>query len=275
MNRFKIGGLVIGCVLILTGVLTPLFIEKIAPGHVGVVYSPNGGVEAKTLGPGWHVVGFFKKVTEYPVRKQTANANNLGLATSDGKNVTIDFTYNYHVEPNKVVGLFNEFGPIPVEELEKNYMKSRLKDAARKVLSHYSVLELYGSKSGDVSIQVQETFADDVAKDGFIVEALTLGTPHPDKATQTAIDATVKAKQELERKKTEIELAKAEAERKKIEAQGNADAAIAKAEGDAKANKLLADSITPELIKLKEAEARLKHGWVTVTGAKSVITDNK
>ena len=35
-------------------------------------------------------------------------------------------------------------------------------------------------------------------------------------------------------------------------------------------------SITPELIDMKEAEARLVHGWVTVqTGSAAVVTDGE
>ena len=47
------------------------------------------------------------------------------------------------------------------------------------------------------------------------------------------------------------------------------------AEAEAKANKLKSESITDELIKMTEAEARLKHGWVTVNGTSTVVTDNK
>ena len=46
-----------------------------------------------------------------------------------------------------------------------------------------------------------------------------------------------------------------------------------KAEAEAKANQIISQSITPELIQMKEAEARLKHGWVTVQGG-TVVTDN-
>lgn len=56
------------------------------------------------------------------------------------------------------------------------------------------------------------------------------------------------------------------------QAQAEADTAIIKAEGEAKANKIKSDSITDNLIRMKEAEAREKHGWVTVNGAQGVIT---
>lgn len=42
----------------------------------------------------------------------------------------------------------------------------------------------------------------------------------------------------------------------------------------AESNRIIAQSITPELIQMTEAQARLKHGWVTVTGAESVVVDD-
>lgn len=62
-------------------------------------------------------------------------------------------------------------------------------------------------------------------------------------------------------KQKEIDTAKQEQEKSKVEA-----------EGEAKANKIKSDSITDNLIRMKEAEAREKHGWVTVNGANGVIT---
>ena len=40
-----------------------------------------------------------------------------------------------------------------------------------------------------------------------------------------------------------------------------------------KANKLKASSISDKLIRMKEAEARVKHGWVTIQGANTVVTE--
>lgn len=52
-----------------------------------------------------------------------------------------------------------------------------------------------------------------------------------------------------------------------------ADIKVTKAEAEAKANKLKSESLTPELIQMTEAEARLKHGWVTVQGADATVVD--
>lgn len=45
----------------------------------------------------------------------------------------------------------------------------------------------------------------------------------------------------------------------KTEAEAKAKAELISAEAEAKANKKLSNSITDQLIKMKEAEARLKH----------------
>ena len=68
--------------------------------------------------------------------------------------------------------------------------------------------------------------------------------------------------------------AEADAEVARIKAESAAEKTKIKAAADAEANEMLSKSITPELIQMKEAEARLEHGWVTVQGADAVVTDN-
>lgn len=254
MNRFRLGLFITAFVLLVALIVTPLFLEKISAGHVGVVYKPGSGVQERTLEDKWHLVSPFDKITEYPIRLQTVDAKNMTLATADGKNVELDFSYSYAVSAEKVVPIFNKFGPVKVEDIEKTYLKKRLFDAARNVISQYTVLELYGEKSGEAQASIKKVYTENVAKIGFIVDEVTLGAPKPDANTQAAIDARVNAAQELDRKKTELEIAKAEAERKRAEAQGIADSELIKAEGAAKANKALQVSITPELIQYEIAK---------------------
>ena len=65
--------------------------------------------------------------------------------------------------------------------------------------------------------------------------------------------------------------AEAQAEIDRTKAQTAADVELIEAKAEAEANRVIAQSITPELIQMKEAEARLEHGWVTVQGADSVV----
>nr|WP_235832953.1 prohibitin family protein [Gottfriedia acidiceleris] len=253
-NRKLIGGIIAGIALILIVTIPTLFIEKITPGYVGVVYSPNGGIQKNTLSQGWNFVGLFDKVTEYPVRLRTVEYKDVALATSDGKRIEMDISYTYKIDSSKVVSMFNEFGPVSIEEIEDTYLKKRLQDAARIAVSKYTVLQLYGEKSSNASADIETIYKDDVKVLGFFVENLTLGTPKPDAKTQDAIDARVQAAQENDRKKIELETAKIEAEKKKVEAKADADSQLIRAQGQAKANQVIQQTLTNELIEYKKAE---------------------
>lgn len=92
-----------------------------------------------------------------------------------------------------------------------------------------------------------------------------------------AINAKITAQQAAETQainnQTAIDKATANAEVARTQAQAAADAQLIEAEAQAESNKKLSESITDELIRMKEDEARLEHGWVTIQGADAVITD--
>lgn len=253
-----IGGTVTGAVLVGGLVLGSMFVEKVPAGSVGVVYNLDG-VEETPLTQGWHVVKPFDKVIEYPVKTQTISYSSLAVATSDGKNIDLDVAFNFNVDPTKAVDLYNKFGAVTIDHIADGFLRTRLRDSARQVISKYSVIDIYGEKSSKAQAEIQTKFADDVEDLGFMIEGLTLGVPKADAKTQEAIDARVEASQELERKKTELEIAKAEAERLREEA-----------EGIAEANKIITESLTPELIQQQMIE---KWNGVTpqVTGSDNMM----
>lgn len=132
-KTFRVGAIAVALVIIVGVLMVTFFLTRIPNGYVGVVYSPNGGVKDSTLSQGWKLVGAFDKVTKYPIRIQTVEYRDIQIATSDGKNITIDFAYNYQVEPSKVSSIFNTFGPISIQEIEDTYLKTRFRDALVKV----------------------------------------------------------------------------------------------------------------------------------------------
>lgn len=250
-TKFKIGAGAVGLAMVIGLVVLIMCLTRVPAGFVGVVYSPNGGIKDQTLSSGWHIIAPFDKVNEYPVRIQTVEYKDIQVATSDGKAVTMDFGYSYQVEQDAVTRIFNTFGAVSSEDLEQTYLRNRLRDAARKSLAEFTVIDIYGEKSAEAGVKVQERFAADVDKLGFVVSNITVGVPQPDAKTQEAIDARVQASQELERKATELQIAKKEAERKAAEAKGVADSTLIQAEAQAKANKLLEQSLTDQIVQSK------------------------
>lgn len=248
-----------------------VFSEKVQEGKVAVVYSPSNGAD-RVLTPGWHwfEISLFEETQEYPTRV-TIVEDSLSVTTSDGKKVTMPVKYEMKVDQSKVLGIFKELGSQKIENIQEGYLYQKLFKAGREVVSEYSVIDIYGTKTSEASAKVTEKFAKDVEKLGFIITDVTLGTPELDPATQTAIDARVQAAQELEKLALDKQIATEKAAKALIEAQGVADAKVEAARGEAEANRLLEQSITPELIQLKEAEARLKHGWITVQTGQAIV----
>jgi regulator of protease activity HflC (stomatin/prohibitin superfamily) len=249
------------------------FFEKIDNGNVGIEYSMNGGVKADALSQGVRFVG-LDKVTQYPIKTQTVTQK-TALATSDGKKTDVKISFSYHVDATKATGVYKKFGNVEIEDIEKGWLHQQLTAAGREALSKYTLLEVVGTDSTKVQAKLLKDFQDRAQAQGFVIEDLSFGTPSLDSQTQKSIDDIIKAGQD--NKKAELEAktkqtkAAASAQAKETAAEGAAKATITKAEATAKANALVSDSVTDRVIQNKEADARLKHGWVTTEGAAAVV----
>lgn len=265
INKLIKTGAIVVIVLVIAVVAAFKFFERIDNGYVGVRYSMNGGIKDEALTQGVKFVG-IDKVIRYPIRLQTIQAENVSVSTSDGKKTTIDIKYDYKVDPNKAAKMYKEFGNITSEDIESGWLKSKIQKVSREVYAKYSLLDVLSGDSSKVEAEVLTDFAKSVETKGFEVEDVTLGVPDVDAETQKSIDAIIRAGQENEKAKLDAETAKTKAD---SEAYKKTTAAQAEAE----ANKKIADSVTDELIRYTEAQAREKHGWVTVNGANTVVTN--
>ena len=276
MDMYKVikrGIITVGAVVVLS-VGWFSFTETIPQGHAGVVYNRSHGVEDQTLSQGLKFVNPMERITAYPVSTETVEYENMALATKDGKPLSVTLTYDYFNDVEKLPAIYNKFKGQEPDAIEETWLKARLRDSALKVTSKYTILEVFQSRE-KIQTEIKETFTKDVAKHGFLIDNVVFGTPQADEATAKAIQAVVDKQQELEALKVEQQKAEVEAETKRIQAEGQAKAEIEQARGTAEANELIQKSITPELLKKMEMEARIKHGWVEVNGANAVVTDKK
>lgn len=249
------------------------FTETINQGHAGVVYNRSHGVEETTLGQGLHFVNPLERITEYPVSTETVK-NAVSLATKDGKSLSVDLTYDYLNDIEKLPYIYNKFKGQSPKSIEETWLQARLRDSALTVTSKYTILQIFQEREA-ISVAIEEQFRKDVGEHGFLIENVVFGTPEPDANTAQAIQAVVDAQQQLEALKIEKAKATEVAEKQLIESKGKADAQVAEAEGQAKANHLIQQSITPELLKKMEMEARQAHGWVEIQGISEAIVDTK
>lgn len=274
-------------------------LERVSVGNVGVVYSTKG-VESETLAPGWHWVSPVKRIKQFPVSQQQIvfsddpadyNENKHDDwsidAPASGGMVKINLTVNYSFQADKVVELYSRFNGMDGEQLVSNYIQNSIIAYVKEVTPKFSVMDIYSEKKSEVNQAISEYLNEKLSAEyGINVLSALIIDVELDETLRQKVLAKEQAKQdaeiaELERQtslaqaQTSLAMAEAQAEIDRTEAQTAADVAIIEAQAEAEANRVIAESITPELIQMIEAQARLEHGWVTVQGADSVVVSGK
>lgn len=275
IKKWSIRGGIAGFLLIIALIGWFAFTETINQGHAGVVYSRSDGVQEQTLGQGLKFVNPMWRITEYPVSTETVEYEDISLSTRDGKPLSVTLNFDYLNDVEKLPYIYNKFKGQSPEAIENSWLKARLREASLAVTSKYTILDIF-QNTENIRVEIEERFKEDVGEHGFIVENVVFGVPTPDEETQKSIQAVVDKQQELEALKIEQQKAEVKAETKLIEAEGQAQADIEKARGEAEANRLVSESITSEILKRMEMEARQTHGWITIQGANPLVeTDGK
>lgn len=259
--------------------------ERVHTGYVGVVYSAKG-VEQQTISQGWHFMSPLKHVSEFPITQQRVVFSNSPSdygtkehadwhidAPANGGTIAINLTVNYNFLPEHVIELYTKFGGMDGESLMESKIQNDIIAYVKEVTPQFSVMQIYSDDRAGVNTAITNYLNEKLtAEYGINVSSALIVDAQPDDTLMQKIRAKEQAKQDAEIAELNKKTALAQAETDKVKAQTEADVKMIEAQAEADANKALSESITPELIQMKEAEARLKHGWVTVQGADTVVT---
>lgn len=262
-TKFKLGSVFLGVGLVVLVVMLFMCTTKILPGYAGVVYSMNGGLENETLSQGYQMVAPWKRVVEYPISTETVyysrepkdggkGDHSIMVNTKDGKQVNVDITYSYHMNPDKLSAIFEKFRGQESSVIEAGFMKNEMYQAVNEVTSQYSLMQMVGDKRPEVNAKIFNKFRDNLEDIGVVIEAFNLSRISPDDQTLIAIQNVVNAQNALEQSKVEKQQAEVEAEKARVTAKGIADAAVIKAEGEAEANAKVQLTLTPLFIEYQK-----------------------
>lgn len=276
------------CTITLLAFLFTGSFVRIDAGEVGVVYSVNGGVKDQTLQQGFHIISPFENVNLFNVSQEQLlltsdkpsdvseedfEDHHIDGVAKGGGAIKINLQIGYRFDETKVVQLFQQFKGKSGEYIVEHYLSNKIIATTKEVVSQYGVEELY-PVTPELNDKLREALNKELNETyGIsIVEANIVKTT-PSEEVMKKIDSKVQAQQEKEKAELDKATAEAQAETNKVKAEGEANVKIEQARGQAESNRLVSESITEELIRMKEAEARLQHGWVTVQGADAVVTD--
>ena len=281
MNKGVIGSIVTGFIILVLLITGLKCAEKVPAGYVGIVYSMNGGISDTVLTQGWHLVSPTKDVTLYSVGIEQSyltsgedgdskNDDSFEVPTSDGKGLTVDLTFTYRYDPDRVTDLFTKFKGQSGKDVRDSFIKPNIIAWTKEITAQYPVTEILGDERANLNIAISEYVHNKFDPYGIIVENVNLINIDADEDTRAAVQRKVTAQQELELAQIEQKTAKVQAdkdkevaliaaeqekevatinaEKAKIKAEGEAEAVRIRAEAEAEANKKIADSLTSELI---------------------------
>lgn len=261
--------------------------KLIKTGQTGIVYTYRYGVQKETLSPGLNFVGPMKKVKEFSTsneilvmskdkRDGSKGDDSFKVATSDDASIAISFQMSYRYNPDTLVDTYKKFKGMDGDDIIESRVKPVLKSKISEITTNYSMMDIYSGNRSKLNSELTD-YLNSEFSDKYGIEVLdaSIIDVHPDKKLKEAIDNRVTALQEKQQAEAEQEKIKVQKETEKIQAETDAQIQITKAQAEAESNKIISASITDELIRMKEAEARNKFGWVTVQGADTVVTDGK
>lgn len=282
-----IGAVVLGVIMVIALIVGFSCAKKVPTGYVGIVYSMNGGVSDEVLSQGWHIVGPTKQVTLYSIGIEQSyltagkdgdshDDDSFEVPSSDGKGLKVDLTFTYRYDSEKVTDLFTRFKGQSGKAVRDSFIKPNIISWTKEVTAKYPVTEILGDERANLNIALSEYISEKFKPYGIIVENVSLIDIDADDETRASVQRKVNAQQELElaqieqktanvqaQKDKEVALIKAEqeketaiieAEQAKIKAEGQAEAARIKAQAESAANKMIAESLTTELIEKQKID---------------------
>lgn len=286
MGKGSVGAVVLGVAIVGGLAGCALCTKRIPTGYEGVVYNMRGGVQDKTLGQGFHVVSPMKKVKKFTIgneqllltkdkRKWSKGDDSFKVSTADDASIAISFQMSYRFKSDSLVDTYKRFKGMNGQDIVENRVKTVLKSKVSEVTTNHTMMDIYSGNRAQINDELTVYLGEAFGREyGLEVLDASIVDVHPDKKLKEAIDNRVTALQQKQQAKAEQERVKVEAETALIKAENEAKIKVTEATAEAAANKVKSESITEELIRMTEAEARKKHGWVTVQGVDTVVANS-
>lgn len=269
--RKSLGGIATAVIIALVVIVLFVCTVRIPAGYVGVVYNMNGGISDRTLTQGFHVISPTQNVTTYSIGIEqsyltaskdgdSSDDESFEVPSNDGKGLTVDMTFTYRYDADRVADTFTRFKGQSGKDVKNSFIKPNIMSWTKEVTAKYSVIDLLGDKRATLNSELTDYLKQKFEPYGIVIESVSLINIDPDEETRSAVQKKVNAKQDLELAKIEQQTANVNAEKEKEvaitkanqekeTAQINAEAKLIEAQAQADANRLISQSLTPELIR--------------------------
>ena len=238
---------------------------RIDAGHAGIVVNLSGknrGVQDYTVSTGWvYYNPIGTSVFEYPTSVQTyqwtkspnegsKNDESITFTTKESVSINADISVSYQLEAALIPAFYVKFRNDDLKTFTFGYMHNITRDAFMEVGGHYTVEQVMGDNEQFLHA-VRDRVQENLKPIGVNLQQLGfIGTPRPPNQVIESINLAQQAKYNALR--VQNELAQTQAEVAKM---------VANADGLAKSNRILSESITPNLLEKQRLD--IQDRWIS------------
>lgn len=230
--------------LVLLGlILVGLSATTVQAGYVGVVLT-FGRADSQVRPPGFHlIVPLVQRIVQVDTRVLPHTFKEIDAASKELQSVKLTGTMNYHLEANRAPELYQTVGL----DFASKVIDPAFNDFIKEVVPQYPVTEIL-AKREEVRLKAKERLGASLTRYGIVVDDIYISNIAFSDEYQTAIERKQTAQQNVETESQFLRQKEIQAQQAVVEAKGKADAAVAAAEGEAKANLARTATISPQLI---------------------------
>jgi prohibitin 1 len=177
------------------------------------------------------------------VIKTSIQTNNLELSinlpSKEGLSITSQISILYRLEKTKVADVIRNLG-LNYESIIANVFRS----ASADVCSQFFAKDMHSGMRSEIEKAIKNRMGETLTEQGISIESVLMKSIQLPAGLSNSIEQKLQAEQDAMRMEFVLQQEKLEAERKLIEAKGTRDA-----------QKILAEGLTPEIIKIRSIEA--------------------
>lgn len=195
------------------------------------------------------------------VLKESIQTNNLKLditlPSKEGLSVDSEISILYRLKVDMIPTVLRNIGPN-----YKDVMSAVFRSASSDVCAQFFAKDMHSGKRADIEKAIKSKMEETLDAQGIVIEAVLMKSIRLPQGLSLSIEQRLQAEQDAMRMEFILQTQRLEAERKIIEATGARDA-----------QKILAEGLTPEIIKMRSIEAFLE--LAKSSNSKVIITDGK
>jgi len=236
--------ILLAVILVIVLILSSATFITIQPGERGVVFRKfTTGLDKEHIyQPGFKMIAPWNEMNLYNVKEQQTEQE-LDVLDKNGLNITMDVSVRFNPIHDDIGYLHENFGKQYVDQLVIPEVRSTI----RRVAGRYTAEEIYSTKREKVETEIKDETRQ-VLDDNYVdMKALLIRSIQLPSQIKEAIEKKLQQEQEALAYEYRLQREKSEAERKEIQA-----------EGEARANRIISESLTPELLRMRGIEATIQ-----------------